>query len=61
MKLKKWLKQNKVEPVDFAKYIDMAKSTVYHWINGTRHPTRRAKLQIAEVTKNEVTFEDWEK
>ena len=59
MKLREYLRLQKMKPEEFAKQLGVSKSAVAMWIRDERMP-RREKLQdIAKFTKGAVTPNDF--
>lgn len=58
MKLKDWLKHQGMSQAEFARRIDVHKSTITHWFQGKNHPTYNTYLKIKEITNGRVTQEE---
>lgn len=61
MKLKTWLKRNKVSCKDFAKLLGLEISTVYKYRDGTRIPSLPVALKIEKTTRGHVKVSVWGK
>jgi len=61
MKLKKWMKENDISVTAMAIKLNMEKSTVYKFMQGTRRPSLPTALKIEKATGGEVTPSDMAK
>lgn len=59
MKLKAWLKKEKMSQVAFAKLIESDQAHVSDLVNGKVLPSLLTVSAIAEATKGKVEFTDW--
>jgi DNA-binding transcriptional regulator YdaS (Cro superfamily) len=59
MKLKDYLKQNKLKKVDFAKRLGISRVTLDYYIHSPQKTTFPVKLAIEYITAGEVTRNDW--
>jgi predicted transcriptional regulator len=57
MKLKKYLKLNKMTPQEFAASIDICVSAVYKYLNGVR-PQAKTVTKIILKTDGKVSYKD---
>jgi hypothetical protein len=58
MKLKQWLKKNKMNPTDLSKEIEFSRDYCYKISAGIMSPGRKLCKTICEYTKGQVTAED---
>jgi len=59
VKLKTWLKKNKMTQAQFAKLVGCDQPHVSDLMNGKVTPGVRTIIKIAEATDNDVTYDDW--
>lgn len=55
MKLKRWLKNNEVKVIDFAKSIGVTKQACYKWLEGSAFPRHDVLSRILKATNGDVT------
>lgn len=61
MKLKEWLKKNKMPVIEFSEMLYTNRSTVYHWLNGKYRPNPHFTKLVENVTEGAVKEKDWRK
>lgn len=59
MKLKQWLKLNKVKRLEIARGISVTPVYISHLISGYRKPSRIMMKKIHDFTEGQVSFEEW--
>jgi len=59
MKLKEYLKENKIKITHFAKTLGKARKTIHTYLNGSIIPPLSVQLFIEQVTNGEVSRNDW--
>jgi len=59
MTLREWREKKGLTVTELARILEADKSAVSRWENGERFPSRRFLKKIAEVTKGEVTANDF--
>lgn len=57
--LKKYLKNNNITQKDFAELLGVDKMTLWRYVQGTRIPKPKIMQKIFELTKGEVTANDF--
>lgn len=55
MKLKKWMKYHNVNISAMAEKLDVDRSSIHKYIDGTRTPCLSKALKIEKITKGKVT------
>ena len=58
MKLKEWLKKEKISAVKLAKMLDVHPQTIYSYIAGTRYPKYEMIKNIQRISNGDVTMGD---
>lgn len=58
MKLRDYLKREKMTIVEFAQITHLSRVCIYNLINGTKRPLRSTAYIIEHATKGAVTLED---
>ena len=61
MKLKDYLKQNKVTKFHFAKKLGISRVTLDYYLRSPDKATQLAKLAVEYITAGEVKRDDWDK
>ena len=59
MKLKTWLTQSNIKRADFAAKIGITTATITRYLNGDRKPSADIFSKIFDVTKGNVTPNDF--
>lgn len=59
MKLREWLKKNKMSQEKFSKLLKTDQAHISKLVNGKVRPTMDTMELIEAKTKNEVTLRDW--
>ena len=61
MRLKSWMRENDISVNALAEKLQMDKTTVHKYRNGTRRPSLHAAIKIQKITNGQVTVEDMNK
>ncbi len=61
MKLKTWIKKNKLQFKEFAEKLEVSRQSVSLWISGRMTPMKIHQKKIKEFTGGQVSEEDWKK
>lgn len=59
MKLAQYLVSHGLSQSDFAKRCSVCQATVHKWIYGTSVPSGKRMMQIHQLTKGNVSMDDW--
>ena len=59
VKLRRWLKDNKMSQKEFCDYIGVTPGTVSHWCSRANVPNLFYGLLISAATKGQVGMHDW--
>jgi predicted transcriptional regulator len=59
MQLKQYLKQQKIDPKEFAEKSDISLQNIYYWIRGAYKPNKVYRKLLHEATGGKVSEKDW--
>ena len=59
MKLKEWLRKNKITPYRLAKMINVTPIVIHNIINGKNYPRYEILIKINKITNGQVTLGDY--
>lgn len=58
MNIKNYLKKKKMSVKEFSKLISVPKSSIYHYISGTRTPHIGTAVHIEKITRKQIKVRD---